>query len=60
MPDNVYNFMMWVRRNTTHIQANVVKYKNVMYFTDRRKETGRTTDAGLDDLWAIYLKEMVG
>ena len=60
MPDNIYNFMKWVRTNTTHIQANVVKYKGVMYFTDRRKETGRNTDAGLDDLWNTYIKEVVG
>ena len=60
MPDNIYNFMLWVRENTTYIQANVVKYKGIMYFTDRRTETSRTTDAGLNDLWNTYVKEVVG
>ena len=60
IPDNIYNFMLWVRKNTTYIQANVVKYKGIMYFTDRRTETGRNTDAGLDDLWNTYVKEVVG
>ena len=60
MPDNIYNFMLWIRNNTTHIQTNVKRYKGIMYFTDRRTETGRATDGGLDDLWAIYVKEVVG
>jgi hypothetical protein len=60
MPDNIYNFMQWIRKNTTHIQSNVVKYKGIMYFTDRRSESGRITDAGMDDLWKIYVKEMIG
>ena len=60
IPNNIYNFMNWVRSNTRYIQANVVRYNGIMYFTDRRTETGRSTDAGLDDLWDIYIKEMVG
>jgi len=60
MPDNIYNFMMWVENNTTHIQDNVVRYKGIMYFTDRRTETGRSTDGGLNDLWNTYVKEVLG
>ena len=59
MPNNLYNFMLWVRKNTTYIQANVVRKNNVMYFTDRRTEKGQY-EGGLDDLWNIYVKEVVG
>lgn len=59
MPDNIYNFLLWVRKNTHHLQNNVVRYKNVMYFTDRRTEPA-IDEGGLDDLWAIYVKEVVG
>jgi len=51
--------MLWVRKNTTYIQANVVRKNNVMYFTDRRTEKGQY-EGGLDDLWNIYVKEVVG
>lgn len=60
VPDNIFNFLQWIRKNTSYIQSNVVHYKGIMYFTDRRKETGRDTDAGLDDLWLVYVSEVVG
>ncbi len=60
MPDNIFNFIMWVRRNTEHIQDNVVRYKGVMYFTDIRTIKNSGTDGGLDDLWAMYIKSVLG
>jgi len=58
IPGNVLNFMLWIRKYTTHIQANVVRYKGKMYFTDRA--VGDHTDGGLNDLWIIYVKETIG
>tara|TARA_R110000868_G_scaffold14426_3_gene67147 strand:+ start:10658 stop:10840 length:183 start_codon:yes stop_codon:yes gene_type:complete len=60
MPDNIYNFVQWMRSKTTHIQDNVVLYKGIHYFLDRKTETGRKTDAGADDLWNVYVKETIG
>ena len=60
MPDNIYNFLQWVMSKTTHIQDNVVFYKGIHYFIDRRSEKGRDTDAGADDLWNVYVKETIG
>ena len=58
IPSNVLNFTLWIHKYTTYIQANVVKYKGKMYFTDRVVEN--PPDGGLNDLWIIYTKETIG
>jgi hypothetical protein len=60
MPENIFNFLQWMRKKTTHVQDNVVFYKGKHYFLDRKTESGRPTDGGADDLWAVYVKETIG
>jgi hypothetical protein len=54
------NFIIWITNKTTSIQSNVRSYKGKMYFTDRRVERGRYNDGGIEDLWNVYLNEMIG
>lgn len=54
------NFIKWFTKNTNSIQDNVRTYKGKAYFMDRDRETGRTTDGGIKDLWDVYVKEMIG
>jgi len=58
IPNNVYNFMIWVNENCQYLQANAVEYKDKIYFTDRKTE--KKPDGGLNDLWKIYIKKIIG
>ncbi len=58
--DSTVNFIIWMTKNTSSIQSNVRSYKGKMYFTDRRVERGRDNDGGIEDLWKVYVKEMIG
>lgn len=58
--DSTVNFIIWMTKNTSSIQSNVRSYKGKMYFTDRRIERGRDNDGGIEDLWKVYVKEMIG
>ena len=57
--DSTVNFIIWMTNKTTSIQSNVRPYKGKMYFTDRRIESGRN-EGGIEDLWKVYVKEMIG
>jgi len=57
--DSTVNFIIWMTKNTSSIQSNVRSYKGKMYFTDRRVERGRDNDGGIEDLWKVYVKEMI-
>lgn len=58
--DSTVNFIIWMTKNTSSIQSNVRSYKGKMYFIDRRIERGRDNDGGIEDLWRVYVKEMIG
>ena len=58
--DSTVNFIIWITKNTSSIQSNVRSYKGKMYFMDRRVERGRDNDGGIEDLWKVYIKEIVG
>ncbi len=58
--DSTVNFIIWITKNTSSIQSNVRSYKGKMYFMDRRVERGRDNDGGIEDLWKVYIKEMIG
>lgn len=58
MPNNIYNFLIWLEKECSHFQSNACTYNNKVYFLDRRKQDN--DDGGLDDLWAVYIKEILG
>ncbi len=54
------NFIKWFSKNSTSIQNNVRLYKGVHYFMDRQTTKIGDTDKGIEDLWNVYVKEMLG
>lgn len=52
------NFIIWMSNNTSSIQSNVRKYKGKYYFIDMKTASGK--DGGIEDLWDVYINEMLG
>jgi len=55
----ITNFIMWYRKNTTHVQDNVVLYKGKHYFMDRATINSEV-DGAINDLWDVYISEVWG
>ena len=58
IPNQTYNFLKWIRENTSQFQNNATTYKKKVYFLDRKTVEGK--DGALNDLWEEYKKDMIG
>lgn len=56
IPNQIYNFLMWVTANTSQFQNNATTYKGKVYFLDRKEVEGK--DGALNDLWKEYKNEL--
>lgn len=55
------NFIIWYTENTSSIQSNVRYYNKKHYFMDRKSVSNNDNgDGGIEDLWNVYLNEMLG